>query len=298
MDGYAILTAPWVRINQLHRVGRWVVKTVVFAVVVGAVCFPYPGLAWRHVSHWRHPQAMIDADAPAVGRWVAQLDARLGGHPHTPIEALDAAAVRRRLVAVQTMVRERIAYAFDWQVWGNVDYLPTVREVIRSGREDCDGQAVLAASMLKRMGFDARLVANSSHVWVWTPQGKIMGPQAVQAVQTTPGGLRFNWRGLVEVPRTLAFGIAVFPLVRELFLTLVLWWLWLRPGCSVARAAACAVLWIAALMALRWGGYPIRYGWMATGLVLCVAAVMMSIRAPRPGAGVALSQAQDERSTP
>ena len=46
---------------------------------------------------------------------------------------------------------------------GSADYMPTVKEIFDkaaetdgAAREDCDGRAVIAASLMKRLGYDAR----------------------------------------------------------------------------------------------------------------------------------------------
>ena len=84
-----------------------------------------------------------------------------------------------------------------------------------------------------------------------------------------------------EIPRTFAFGVAMFPLLRELILTATIWLLILPRCVSKSRAAVIAILLIAALFALRWGGWPTRYGWLTTGLVLLALAVMMAVKSRR-----------------
>lgn len=60
------------------------------------------------------------------------------------------------LEEIEKFVYEKNKSAWDWEVWGNVNYIPTVEEAIASGREDCDGQAIVGASMLREYGYDAR----------------------------------------------------------------------------------------------------------------------------------------------
>lgn len=222
---------------------------------------------------------MIDPDAPGVIAIANEVETALRETYKDPSAAI--ATDPRLLEIVEAVVNHRVTYAYDWDTWGNLDYLPTVHEVIELGREDCDGRAVLAASVLTRLGVEARLVGNTSHVWVWTPIGETMGPQESKAVEVTPDGVRFNWRGVVEIPRTLAFGVAMFPLLRELILTATIWLLILPRGVSQKRAAFIALLLIAALFAMRWGGWPTHYGWLITGLVLLALAVKMAVKPPQ-----------------
>jgi len=264
------------------RLKRWAIKSAIFCAVLLAVCFPNPSATCRHLSHIRDPQAMIDPDAPGVIAISGEIESALRKTANDPSAADQAIANDPRLLeSVEAVVYHRVKYAYDWDTWGNLDYLPTVSEVIELGREDCDGRAVLAASVLTRLGVGARLVGNTSHVWVWTPIGETMGPQGAKAVEVTPGGVQINWRGIVEIPRTLAFGVAMFPLIRELILTATIWLLILPRGVSPWRASIIGSLMFAALLALRWGGWPTRYGWLITGLVLLALAVMMAVKSPR-----------------
>ncbi len=176
--------------------------------------------------------------------WRAALADRLADEP----------ADSELLPVVQGFVVERVPYAYDWETWGVVDYLPTVEEVVTMGREDCDGRAVIAASLLRGRGVEARLVADGAHVWVWTPLGETMGPHAVATVVATDDAYRIDWSGLGILPRALAFGVAVFPWPREALVLVVLWLTLLHPRLGRRRAALSAALLIGALVLLRRGG--------------------------------------------
>ncbi len=137
------------------------------------------------------------------------------------------------LKRVEAFVYTHVEYDWDWNTWGMADYLPTVTEVIRMGKEDCDGRAVIAASLLKNLGYDARIVTDFAHVWVATDFGQTMGPGKTKTVEVTDKGLKFDARGLLQIPEILGYGIAVFPLPRELVLVAVFWLLLLgRAGVS------------------------------------------------------------------
>lgn len=234
----------WTRVNNWGWWKRWPLKVGVFVLVVLAVCFPYPRATIRHFSRALDPNAVIDPQAAGLDVLEAKVLERLDGDSET--DSL--------LAAVERVVYEEIAYSWDWDTWGLVDYLPTTAEALEQRREDCDGRAVVAASLLRRMGIEAQLAANTAHVWVWTPQGEIMGAQPVRTVQVTEQGVDFDWRGLTIIPRSMAFGVAVFPWLREAIVVLVLWGLLLRPRISVGRAAACGACLVAALALIRHGG--------------------------------------------
>jgi hypothetical protein len=203
-------------LNRLHWYVRWPCKWAAFALVYFIVCFPYPSLFIRHVRHWSNPNALIEPDAPALQPWVQELRAM-------PAES-DPRAVLKR---VQQFVYNHVPYDWDWNTWGLVDYMPTVTEVIEMGREDCDGRAVIAASLLRNLGYNARLVTDFAHVWVATDYGETMGPGKIKTVEVTDKGLKFQWGGLIQLPRTIAYGVAVFPPERELILVAAAWVLFL-----------------------------------------------------------------------
>jgi hypothetical protein len=230
-------------LNTLRWYARLPIKWAVLGLTVLVVCFPYPGRLVRHLQHCRDPNALIEPDAPALQPLVEELRSRLS----------DDLKPRDALKRVERFVYEKIPYEWDWNTWGTADYLPTVTEVIEMGKEDCDGQAVLAASLLRCFGFNARLVNNFSHMWVRTDQGDTMSPGAKPVIVSTDEGPQFHLEGLTELPRGLAFGIAVFPLLRELIILGVMWLLLLRRGGGILPSIVGLALLIAGLFLLRAG---------------------------------------------
>jgi len=259
----------WRWLNRLAWYQRWPMKFAILLVTCAAVAFPYPGVTWRHLQHARDPDRLIQPEAPALQPLFESLQGEL-----TPTD--DA---QTHLEKVQRFVVQHIPYRFDWQVWGVADYLPTVAEVIQRGTEDCDGRAVIAASLLRKLGYDARLVANSAHVWVWTPEGETMHPQSARIVTATDDGMRVDWRGLTVIPKSLGYGLAVFPLVRELIVVCVFWLLLLGPGTGNRRAFICGAALVAALLIGRYSGQsweqPILAGQLLA-LALLVSAFIMA----------------------
>lgn len=230
-------------LNNLRWYVRVPVKWMVFGLTVLAVCFPYPGRLLAHVRHWRDPNALIEPDAPAIQPFVDELRPRLADSPPRVV-----------LQQVERFVCEKIEYAWDWDTWGTADYLPTVTEVIEAGKEDCDGRAVVAASLLQRFGFNAQLVTDFAHMWVKTDFGETMGPGKKKAVIATERGLRFQLSALTELPRASAYGVAVFPLFRELIIVGVLWLLLLRRSGGTLASAIGLVCFVVGLALLRAGG--------------------------------------------
>ncbi len=245
---------------------RLPVKWAVFGLALLAVCFPYPGVLLRHIEHWRDPNALIEPDAAALAPLVEELQTKL-------TDDLDAPEVLKR---VERFVYEKIPYDWDWNTWGTADYMPTVTEAIEMGREDCDGRAVVAASLLRNLGFEVQIVTDFAHVWVKTDKGETMGPGKQKAVVAETGGPKLQLGALAELPRAMAYGVAAFPLGRELVLIAVLWFLLLGRGTGLLLKLFALAILLDGLILLRTGGHDYRSPilWLQwRGLLMLVAGV-------------------------
>lgn len=257
------------RLNRLRWYYRWPIKWAIYAVAYVLVCFPYPHLVLRHLRHWSNPNALIEPDNPALQPLAGKLRAQLPPN-------LDP---RKVLNHVEEFVYKHVPYEWDWNTWGMADYLPTVEEVIGKGREDCDGRAVVAASLLKGLGYDARIVTDFAHVWVATSQGETMGPGKTKTIEVTDKGMRFNARGLLQIPQIMSYGVAVFPLERELVL-LVVAWLLLMGRVGIVRIIFSLALLIGGLILLRYGAMNYRgprYAVELAGLAVFAAGVLLMV---------------------
>lgn len=226
---------------------RWPVKVGVFALVLVLVLYPKLWLLPVWYQRLQHMNSVLDPNHPALEPLEERVRAAVAA----------GAAGGDVYAAVERQVCARVPYAFDWDVWGVMDYLPTVDEVFRVGREDCDGRAVVAASLLRRMGYDATLATDIKHVWVVTPQRELMSPG--QGPKSLVGGrtgteARLTLASLSNVGRSLAYGVAVFPLARELIITAALCALTLHPWSRWQRRAVGCGLLFAALIVLRLAG--------------------------------------------
>jgi len=242
--------------QRVHRWRWWLrrpVKLGVFLLVVALVLYPK---FWLLPEWWRRlgdVNGLLEPNHPGLAGLERAARAKLGNEP----------APEAILKAVEQAVHERIPYAWDWDVWGVMDYVPTVAEVLEQGREDCDGRAVLAASLLRRMGCDAWLVSDLVHVWVATPVGETMGPgRGEKTLVGTKTGTRtrLSLAGLVNLGRGTAFGVSVFPIGRELIILAALCGLSLRPGTPMRRQIGGCVLLVAAFGLLRVSGEVVGRG--------------------------------------
>jgi len=262
------------RLNEAPLWLRWPIKLALVALTVLFVCFPNPLRLKQHVRRWRDPDALIRPDAPGLKPMIAALEPEVAGMDD-PVDILRH---------IEQFVYRTVPYEWDWNTWGAADYIPTVAEVIEKGREDCDGRAVIAASLLRHFGYDARLVTDFAHVWVYTKRGEAMGPGKRRAVVSTDKGVKVDARGLIELPQALGFGIAVFPFGRELAVLFVVWVMLVTRRRRFIEQAAMLAAMALALWLLRVAGASYRHpeGWLqlaATGLLL--AAVGFQLAAAR-----------------
>lgn len=197
---------------------RLPLKWLTFGVVTLFVLFPDPRVVPRVARRYAKLDDMIDPRHPRLVALRQELESEAG-------PALADTAKRR--FAVQKFVYSHVAYAWDWDEWGAAEYLPTLDEMFRAAdarpdrrlREDCDGRAVVAASLLAALGETCHIVTDLRHVWVESPHGGLMGPGHAPALRGAPGGSRASgWNAIANLPRGFAYGVAVFPLLRELVL--------------------------------------------------------------------------------
>jgi hypothetical protein len=234
----------WVRVHRWPRRRRWPLKGGFFALIVVLTLFPKVWLLPVWIQRLTNLNAVVDPDCPDLAALQTRVARRAG----------EGAGLPRLLPCVEEAVSERIPYAYDWDTWGVMDYLPTAAEVFAMGREDCDGRAVVAASLLRRLGYDAWLTTDMTHTWVVAfdrsaPQPleyELMAPGAGE--KTLTGGaagtrLKVSWATLRNLVRASAFGVAVFPLDRELVILVALLTTALQPRSSWGRriGGCCAV---------------------------------------------------------
>ncbi len=231
----------WHALNNLPASRRCPLKLLIFCVGTFLILYPKLWLLPRTVQRYADMNAVLDPDHPGLEPLAAEVRAGLA----------DDADPATALWRVQQVVCGHVPYAYDWETWGVMEYLPTVDEVLRVGREDCDGRAVVAASLLRRLGYQAWLVSDLLHVWVQTPEGETMSPTGnTKLIVATERGSRLTNVArpavLANLAKGLAFGVAAFPLLRELLILALLVVLSWRPGSHFWRnLCGCLLLWIA-----------------------------------------------------
>ncbi len=259
---------PWRRLNRCRWYARWPVKIGVLAVTVFFVLYPYPQYFFRNLQRWRNPNAMVEPDADPIPAWTDEVRGTLEPDLQPP----------QVLSRVEKFVYRKVPYKYDWETWGVSDYLPSVAEIASMGYEDCDGRAVVAASILRRLGYRADLVTDFSHVWVRTDRGETMNPGRPPTVVAADEGFRIDWSKFTNLIPAAVYGLAPFPLGRELIVLAVVWLLLLTPGISRHTAVLGLVCLVNGLLFMRIGGEnwkePVRWV-QQVGMANLVGAVVL-----------------------
>ncbi|KAF0245778.1 MAG: hypothetical protein FD180_1317 [Planctomycetota bacterium] len=176
------------------------VRAALFAAGFVFLLFPHPGRAIREFRTLRDPNALISPGDPAVAKLSSEVDAAMP-------KGLDRA---HQVGWIEKFVEKRISYVNDWDQWWNVDYWPSPSETLASGREDCDGIALVTASLLRHRGFRARIEASYEHVWVEVEGERILHPD----VETNFDGEGWSLPGLKIILPWWRYSLSTFPLWR------------------------------------------------------------------------------------
>lgn len=231
----------WHRLHAVHPLLRWPAKLVLFIGTTVLVLFPNPALIPLLFERLSNLELLVDPQDPLL----APLEERVRNELAASGDAQDLPKI------VEAEVYARVPYSHDWETWGVMEYLPTVREVLEKGREDCDGRAVVAVSLLRRLGHEAWLVSDLLHMWVQTPAEELMSPTGGEKTLSSggPGGGRTQMMmtpGILRnMARGLSYGVAAFPLARELVILAALCALTAHPWSSGwRRLCGCLLLWI------------------------------------------------------
>lgn len=277
---------------------RMPLKWIAFAAVTALVLFPDPRVLVRQQSRMRDMNKMITPDAPELAAWDADLKGRIedARKKHAATLPADAPTEAARLPALQAQrlierfTYEKVKYAWDWDTWGCADYIPTVGEMFAKAKEhvggvineDCDGRAVMAASLMRRFGYQADLVCDMRHVWVMTREGEWMGPGRKKTIVATPQGQKVDYRSAASnLLVGWSYGVQVFPLVRELILWGTAVVLLLRKGRSWKKTLVGAVLMLQGLFFMRTGHMDPLHGaaawpaWVGLGHMLAGFGVLL-----------------------
>lgn len=243
----------WGWLEVQRPVKRAGLKLALLAAVVLFALYPNPVLLVRQVHHLLNMEQLIQPGLPAMPEINRDIDQLIA--TNTP--------ALTEFKAVERYVYRRIPYQYDWHGWANLDYWPTAAEVWERKREDCDGRAVLAVSILRARGYpEARLVANLQHVWVAVGTNELMGPMADRNFRREGGrmvdGKLVGAKTVITLPalKTLLDSLALtckFPAWRVVLMLVTLLALLFHPATDTGRfATLCAVMLAGYAVFLDW----------------------------------------------
>lgn len=256
--------------HDRHWLLRGGLRIMALLAVVLVVLFPRFWLIPQWLQRWSNPAALIEPDHPGL--------APLEAAARTQIRKQGITADRAAFLAVQNLVLEQIPYKHDWDNSGQVDHLPSVSEVLAAGADDCDGQAIMIASLLQRMGYEAHLVTDVLHVWVQGPRAAALDQGGTPSVMIKERPkIRVNKQLAANLTKGLTYGIQVFPAWRQLVLMTAIV-LFVRPARSArVRGVVGIALILAGWIVLRsipFAAHPaipfLCYGGAVVGLVMVV----------------------------
>ena len=162
-------------------------KLACFGAVALVVLNPNLKRAAMQLNHLRTPEACIQTDFPGMKNIQYQINRLAERDPTQPEGQL-----------VERFVLNRIRYVSDYENWWNIEYWPLAREVWELKQEDCDGRAILAASILRARGFSsATLMVGLDHMWVQVDANE-KTPGAPQRIE---GLLRPGRDAQIKIPK-------------------------------------------------------------------------------------------------
>ena len=119
---------------------------VIFAIIVGGSLNP---LTWKsQCERFISPQQLIQPEKTAA--FYEEMEDSVKDSP----------------IQMFSFIERKIRYAGDVFNYKALNHLATAEEVLLSGRDDCDGQAVLLCSVLQYAGYTSYAVIGPNHAWV------------------------------------------------------------------------------------------------------------------------------------
>jgi len=197
----------WKKLAKPRFIWRLAFKSVILGCVVFAVLYPNPVLFFKQIQNFLDMESLIQPDFSGINLINREIDAVL------PPDAAQDYEFR----LVQRYVYQHIQYEYDWENWGNIDFWPNAEQVWKRQKEDCDGRAVLAVSILRSRGFEsAKLVGNIRHIWVDVDRHELMGPDKEQTIRREGGKTVIVLPSRDLMFSSIALHITEFPAIRNL----------------------------------------------------------------------------------
>lgn len=184
---------------------RLLLRFGLLLAVIYLCCFPNPLIPLSNLHRIRNLPSITDPDQTYAQKWITLFDRAVP--PDTPAASLPE--------AVQQFVYQNIPYAWDWDTYGAADHWPTLDELWYIRADDCDGRAILAATLLRSRGLDVHFLSDAQHVWLSTPEGECMHPGRGRRQVDAQGVAQSNRIAGLDLLRAASFGMHVFPAGRQ-----------------------------------------------------------------------------------
>lgn len=260
----------WEKTAHLPFWQRLLLKVGLFGGILFLVLYPRPGLFVKQLENYFQMDALIQTDFPGLEVINREIDLLLEKRELSP---------RQEFLIVQSYVYRHIKYAYDWHIWGNIDFWPTAQQVWELQQEDCDGRAILAASILRSRGFQsAQLVGNMRHIWVKVDDDELMGPDTETMIRREGERLVVTLPSLKLLISTTAIYIADFPAIRHLILFFTLIILLYHPAKNLTRFLGVTTTGLVGFLLMKdWAHQAMQSEamllngnfWAGSGLMLC-----------------------------
>lgn len=266
----------WKKLAELRFIWRVLIKLVIFGAVSWVVCYPNPVLFFKQLYRYFNVESLIQPNFTGIDEINREID-----------EMLPPEATREHeMDTVQKYVYDHIRYLYDWTNWGNIDYWPPAEQVWERKKEDCDGRAVLAVSILRSRGFtSARIVGNIRHIWVSVDRDELMGPDKEKTFRVEEGKTKVALPSFFLLWDSLVGQIAKFPPIRNLILLFTVLLLCYHPCRNLTGFFGITSLGSVGFILLREGSWTFRPNNFrsfinfdfVSGCILVCAAVILSL---------------------
>jgi len=228
-----------------------IIKIILVIIFSIFIFYPNPIKLIEQCITYTNPENLIQPKFKGIDTINAQIDSLL------PLEYTR----EQELKTVERFVYTHIQYRYDWDLWLNADYWPSAEKVWEKGYEDCDGRAVLAASILRSRGFeDVQIVGNTVHVWVKTKQAELMGPDAEKIIEYEDGQATINLPSWRLVIKSFAFSCHIFPYARIILLIFIILAIFMFPIKNYKQwISLCLLSAVGYVLLLDWAKYVVFY---------------------------------------
>jgi hypothetical protein len=195
----------WTWLAQKKWAGRSIIKFGLFALLFLVITMPNPWLTVKQVVAYMDIEALLDPNFPEMKEINSAINVRLPQH----------STFNEEYQTIVKFVYDSIRYEFDWDNWRNSEYWPSAKQVWQRKREDCDGQAILAASIFRSRGYsDATVVASLRHLWIRVGNHELMGPDKEKLMIVEKGKKHFLLPSFNYMLESFAGQLYYYPLSR------------------------------------------------------------------------------------